>query len=375
MAHQSLNIAGVCVALLAMVWFVYATLDTSDDIVNCCGISHYPQPPLSNVSGAYSECAHLSYENVMVSDYSSFIFNTKHYHKVNWDSFGSMVTYYDINVTVSPITGGCILNDYDCFHDTVNECIFAEYPYNESFADNMSQQLQSQCQQSISKEAKLYVIAGILAVAAIKILLISMGICIKLCRDEFKPKNEALHNLKNPKLCPLFIEEHTNNAYQEMKDEEHADHHEYKLLYGGWVCIKYLLSLVVFLWKCCLWTLGTSYFLILYVLSFVCSIELFFVHNSPVLGVDGVDFCAKEEDEQASFCVIGQHQCGAVEWIILPHISSFFIPRFITLTVAYLACFGRMIEKCAVCKLQDMITKNDKRIIKDLRINRARTKQ
>ena len=360
--------------IATMCWFIYATWHTSSQIVNCCGVSHDAHSPNINdtrSADAYSECTRLNYENLIVSDYSRFIFNTKRFHAPSWDSFASMLTYYDMNVSVNPNTGGCVVNHYDCFNDTVRACALDAYPRNRSFARNVTRSLESMCRQPISDTAKLYVIAGVVGVALLKMVLIAIAMCTKLCRDELKPRNEALHNLKNPKLFPLFagIEKVKHSAYAKMAaadDEEESK--RYRCVYGCCVCVKYGVWLMVFVWRVCVWMLRTSYLLMIFTLSLFCSVELYFVHNSPVLGVDALDFCAEAAQEES--CYVGQKECGAIEWIVLPHVAAFFVPRVLTLSVSYLACLGRIVEQCAVCKLQDMIRSDDRRLVKDLHINR-----
>eukprot|EP01084_Bolivina_argentea_P213414 362467_1 len=137
--------------IVIMLWFIYNLFITSDDIQNCCGVVHYPEPEVnSHAMDAYKECIQLNYENLILSDYSNFIFNSKRYHKINWNAFGSILTYYDINITVSPITGACIINHYDCFNDTVSTCIDAQFINNQTFANKTNNALLEMCQQDMS---------------------------------------------------------------------------------------------------------------------------------------------------------------------------------------------------------------------------------
>ena len=118
-----------------MIWYLTTIEQNRDGISNCCGISgNYPSfPDNPYITSNYSTCSDLDYTNIIVGSYydvispfnKRFITNIKDY---DWDRFKTLFTYYDMNITASPINGGCIYQ-YDsnqntnCLTNTVYPCV------------------------------------------------------------------------------------------------------------------------------------------------------------------------------------------------------------------------------------------------------------
>ena len=126
-------------------------------------------------------------------------------------------------------------------------------------------------------------------------------------------------------------------VYYRMEDARKNRNIFCKCWYGLWYGIELVFTFFLWIWKLLKWTLMTSFWLILLIINFVCSIQLFLFHHSPVLGTDGLDFCSSSQTDDdplaAAACTLGQDQCGIVNYIILPNVFRYLIPRYITLCI------------------------------------------
>ena len=232
----------------------------------------------------------------------------------------------------------------------------------------------------MSDDEKGFVTLGILAIVVFKILIIMLGICVKLCKSELRPENEYVRNLISPAFIPSFTEtnrEHKRKqtqallhrleridttpasqlerrteksetidmggaksyyVYYRMEDQRKNRNLCCKCLYGLWWLLEYLYLLFLFLYKLFKWLIKTSFWLIIFTFNFICSIWLFYIHHSPIVGADTMDFCSQGDKDSDPLtnraCTIGQDTCGVVNWIILPDVEKYLIPRYITLIIA-----------------------------------------
>eukprot|EP01083_Nonionella_stella_P005356 15467_1 len=384
-----------------MVWYLYAMKESRDDITSCCGVSdHYPKPPIHNPSlvSNYSTCSDLDYTNTIISTYydlispfnKHFLTNIKHY---NLDHLQSIFTYYSINVTVDR-NGGCVYHDHDmninCLSDTTMPCV--QY-MNQTIANATNTDLSSMCYEPLSTKQISYIQFGILFIILLKLSLLCIGFCCKICRRQIRPESEYIHNLLHPRFIPplCMCNEHKRRrdtqllkrmeraanpdasyetpvieksetidmsgaksyyAYYRMKDRRKNRH----------ICCK-ILKLPLYLWyfiywvlKCTQWLIQTAFWLIIFLVNFICSCQLFWIHHSPILGIDFMDFCAHSVSNSVT-CAIGHGECGASKWIILKDVDKYLFPRHITLILALLLCLLRCVERCAGFKLQELVAR------------------
>ena len=245
---------------------------------------------------------------------------------------------------------------------------------NASSADDINSELSSLCDDGLSDTMRGYITIGILIIVVLKMLLIIIGICYKLCRHELRPENEYLRNLLKPLYIPSLcstqkdlkrkqtqallhrleridstpqsrLQRRTEKSetidmygaksyyvYYRMEDQRKNRNICCKFLYCIYYAFMYLGIFI--LWLCYLtkWLFVTSLWMITLILNFILSIQLFFIHHSPILGADNMDFCSDHDNQNA--CTIGQDTCGIINWIILPDVSKYLVPRYITLTIA-----------------------------------------
>ena len=221
-------------------------------------------------------------------------------------------------------------------------------------------------------------------VVLIKMILIIIGICYKLCRREMRPENEYLRNLLKPRFIPSLCKteqqqkqhhrkptrallhrlESVDDSTPQSRRNRRLDKSEtidmggaksYYVYYrmedqrkNRNICCKFLYCLYygcVYIWLFCLWLYQlirwvfiTAFWLIVLILNWLMSVQLFFIHHSPVLGTDVMDFCSNDDKNSNNLtkaaCNIGQNTCGIVNWVILPDVQKYVVPRYITLIVA-----------------------------------------
>ena len=205
-----------------------------------------------------------------------------------------------------------------------------------------------------------------------------IGICYKLCRREIRPENEYLRNLLKPAFIPSLchkkqqhhrkqtrallhrlerVDSTPHSRLARLDKSETIDMYGAKSYYVYYrmedqrknrnICCKFLYCLYygcVYIWLFCLWLFQlikwifiTSFWLIVLILNWLMSVQLFFIHHSPVLGTDLLDFCTNDDKNSNNLtkaaCNMGQNTCGIVNWVILPDVQKYVIPRYITLII------------------------------------------
>ena len=223
------------------------------------------------------------------------------------------------------------------------------------------------CDDNISDKAISIIIFGIYFLIFLKILLICCGICTKLLKKQIRPENEYLRNLILPLYIPSFAE-HDKRKQRQKKallhrfdwsnfsspntiQTEQSDTMDIGKSYYAYyrlqdwrknrnVCcraMEYIFIFIVYLFKLIIWCFKTAFWIILLFLNFVCSMLLFYIHHSPVLGIDNLDFCTDSQmNENAltkSSCDIAT-ECGIANFIILPNVTKYLLPRYITLSIS-----------------------------------------
>eukprot|EP01084_Bolivina_argentea_P015628 29297_1 len=212
----------VCIIdIIIMLWFLYAMEESREDITTCCGVaSNYPQPPYNNPSltSNYSTCSNIDYSHIIIQSYYDILapFHNKKYFKTNvrnynWNQFESIFTDYSMNISVDS-NGGCVYNNYDnhynninCLSDTVMPCI--QYK-NTSIANETNHELNNMCNDNLSNKELSYIQVGILFIIIIKILLIFIGICLKVCHKHIRPEDEYVFQLLHPLYIPSLMQQH-----------------------------------------------------------------------------------------------------------------------------------------------------------------------
>eukprot|EP01084_Bolivina_argentea_P275991 470801_1 len=377
--------------MIVMLWYLYAIGASSEEIKNCCSVSsNYAQPSINSTSLKvnYSTCSDLNYFDDVIESYCDtispfnkhFLTNIKHY---NMNKFSSLFTSYNTKITVGN-NGGCIYNsNINCLSDTVMPCV--EY-FNKTEAKSINNELSSICYDNISDKEVSYISSAILIIVTLKILVIFTGICFKIYHKELNPQNKHQHfkRLSMPSFGKMYkqfkdqqterIEREPNENKSQDVDVYHAMNHpnsDTNICGKLYHAVEYIY--VFFHWLCVMikWIIGPSLWIILLIISLLCSMRLFTMYHSPILGIDNEDFCTDLQMKESSLisktCHIAENECGVVNWIVLPDVHQYVFPRYCTMIVALLAVLIRCVERCAACQQQELknIAKTQNLVLND----------